>query len=130
LHGLLYFPGPDGQKILKPESLVLTEDDYLQFGEEMLKKPADLIPPVIADCLRRASLLFIGYRLADWNFRLLLRSLKEYAPAGNYMVLKPPEGQNAQAVRKYLKDRYEALDIRVYWGTAQEFAGELINRRP
>ena len=128
LHGLLYMPGADGPKN-KPESLVLTEDDYLQFGEEMLKNSAGLIPPAVANCLRLASLLFIGYRLADWNFRLLLRSLKDYIQADNYLVIKPPEGQTAQAVRKYLEEYYQALRIRVYWGTAQAFAGELMERR-
>src|SRR5262249_12559303 len=59
-------------------SLVLTEDDYLAFLEEMIRRQDVLLPGPVAQKLREASLLFIGYRLADWNFRLLLRSLKTY----------------------------------------------------
>jgi hypothetical protein len=129
LHGLLYLPSPNGRKNRMPESLVLVEDDYLQFGEEMIKRPQQLIPGVIAQHLRVASFLFIGYRLADWNFRLLLRSLKSYTVSDNYMVILPPQGQSADAVRRYLEELYGALKVRVFWGTAQDFAGELMKRK-
>jgi hypothetical protein len=116
-------------QLAKPESIVLTQDDYLQFGEEMIKRGDELIPPVVAQSLRLASLLFVGYSLTDWNFRLLLRSLKVYMQADNYLVIKPPEGPNAKAERRYLEEYYAALRIRVYWGLAQEFAAELMQRR-
>jgi hypothetical protein len=54
------------------ESLVLTEDDYLDF---LLNNSKDvyILPHWIQRALSRTSLLFIGYRLVDWSFRVLFR---------------------------------------------------------
>jgi hypothetical protein len=114
--------------VLEPLSLVLTEDDYLWFLEEMIRRRRELLPGPVADLVRSASILFIGYSLADWNFRLLLRSLGDYAVAQNYVVLKPPSGEGAKKMQDYLTSYYQALKLRVFWGTAQEFCGELTTR--
>jgi len=54
------------------DSIVLTESDYIEFLEEdRLNK----IPTRILKQLRRANLLFLGYSLEDWNFRVLLQRL-------------------------------------------------------
>jgi len=46
-----------------PESLVLTEDDYLDFLVN-ISRDQDLLPPRIQEALSGASLLFVGYGLA------------------------------------------------------------------
>jgi hypothetical protein len=56
------------------ESLVLAEDDYLDFLVNVSRDPK-MLPPRIEEALTGASLLFIGYRLADWSFRVLFRGL-------------------------------------------------------
>lgn len=54
------------------DSVVLTENDYIDFlANDLLKK----IPPTILGAMRKARLLFLGYSLQDWNFRVLLRRL-------------------------------------------------------
>lgn len=56
------------------DSVVLTETDYVDFlAEDMLKK----IPTKIIQLLRNARLLFLGYSLEDWNFRVLLHRLQK-----------------------------------------------------
>lgn len=60
-----------------PESLVLTEDDYLDFLVN-ISQEQDLIPARIRRAFRETSLLFLGYKLADWDFRVLFRSLVGY----------------------------------------------------
>jgi len=57
-----------------PESLVLTEDDYLDFLVN-ISRDHGLLPPRIQRAMAEASLLFIGYSLADWSFRVLFRGL-------------------------------------------------------
>ena len=57
-----------------PESLVLTEDDYLDFLVAVSRDDG-LLPHQIQKALAGASLLFLGYRLADWNFRVIHRGL-------------------------------------------------------
>jgi hypothetical protein len=57
-----------------PESLVLTEDDYLDFLVN-ISRDHDLLPPRIQRAMAEASLLFVGYSLADLNFRVIFRGL-------------------------------------------------------
>jgi len=56
------------------DSLVLTEDDYLDFLVNMSRNER-MLPPRIERALTEASLLFIGYRLRDVNFRVIYRGL-------------------------------------------------------
>jgi hypothetical protein len=55
-------------------SVVLTENDYIDFlDHNMIGK----IPTQIQNFLRDARLLFLGYSLQDWNFRVLLHRIRE-----------------------------------------------------
>lgn len=115
-------------------SVVLTEDDYLAFLAAM--QDPKLLPDPVREAVAKSSLLFIGYRMADWNIRVLLQGLRNLSKGqrgrGNLsiMVLVPPEGPDAvqQKVQDYLGKYYEAMDLRVFWGTAREFCGELSRR--
>jgi hypothetical protein len=112
-----------------PESLVLTEDDYLDFLVN-ISRQQDLLPPRIQEALTGASLLFIGYRLADWDFRVLFRGLVTSMEASlrriSVAVQLPPDAPESenQAAQSYLTDYFEDIKVRVYWGTAREFANE------
>ena len=120
LHG----DGPDPVLL---HSLVLTEDDYLQF----LASRRELLPRVVRDALQNNTCLFIGYRLADWNLRVLLQRLKSDIGTKNIAVFPLPGRDEAerQAAQKHFDEYYaKALDIEVYWGTAQEFCLELRER--
>jgi hypothetical protein len=55
------------------DSVVLTENDYIDFlAQDILSR----IPDTILGLLRASRLLFLGYALEDWNFRVLLRKLQ------------------------------------------------------
>ena len=56
----------------KDETLVASEDDYLDFIVNISENET-LIPARIWKALRSSSILFLGYRIADWNFRVLFR---------------------------------------------------------
>lgn len=63
-----------------PESMVLSEDDYLRFLWRLARDlPGDsgerIIPPFLEAELNAASLLLLGYRLEDWDLRLLFHGL-------------------------------------------------------
>ncbi len=115
------------------ESLVLTEDDYMDFLVN-ISVDDQLIPTVVQKAFTGTSLLFIGYRIADWNFRVLLRGLSKYMESGlkrtHFAVITPPAGADElQAkARDYLSEYYENIDVRVYWGTAASFSHELRQR--
>ena len=123
------------------ESLVLTEDDYLDFLVKVTRdlaceKPR-IIPPRIQEALTGTSLLFIGYRLADWSFRVLFRGLIAQLEGSLRRVSVTaqllPELVNDLAPTKkqaqeYLNEYFGKIDVRVYWGTAREFSSELRQR--
>ncbi|MGZ3337415.1 MAG: SIR2 family NAD-dependent protein deacylase [Isosphaeraceae bacterium] len=117
-----------------PNSVVLTEDDYLTFLAAM--QDPKLLPDQVRQPIAGSSLLFIGYRMADWNIRVLLQGLRRLGQGlggkGNLsvMVLVPPEGPEGtqQKTQEYLDRYYAAIDLRVYWGTARQFCGELATR--
>ena len=110
------------------ESLVLTEDDYMDFLVN-ISRDQDLLPPRIQRALTGASLLFIGYRLADWTFRVLFRGLITSTEPSlrriSVTVQLPPASTEVQ---KYMDKYFNRIDLRVYWGTAREFAAELRRR--
>lgn len=116
-------------------SIVLTEDDYFDFLVNV-SRDAQLIPPRIQTALTENSVLFIGYGLADWNFRVLLQGLSRFMEKGlgrtHYAVMLPPSISNSeeqqQKAQAYLSSYYENIDVRVFWGTASEFCTELRER--
>ncbi len=118
------------------ESLVLTEDDYIDFLVRVTRDEA-LLPPRVRRSLTGASLLFLGYRISDWTFRVLYQSLVVYLEKslqrGHVSVQLVPGGEEITdeqkaKVQSYLNRYYKHLDIHVYWGTCQKFVAELSER--
>lgn len=63
--------------IARPETIVITDEDYIQFVLRMSdKKPYDPIPLMLKDYLTRWTTLFVGYSLVDYNLRLLFKTLR------------------------------------------------------
>jgi hypothetical protein len=110
-----------------PESLVLTEDDYLDFLVAVSRNQR-LLPHQIKKALAGASLLFIGYRLADWNFRVLHRGLVMAGEQSLRRLSVTVQVTAADAERDYLERYFGAMNVRVYWGKATEFVAELRDR--
>ena len=121
------------------DSLVLTEDDYFEFLMNV-SKDRTLIPPRIEKAMTGSSLLLLGYRLSDWDFRVmfhLLASYLEIATSRTHVAVQiapvadqAPEDQKKR-VQSYLDlyfEKYRKLDIRIYWGTSREFLKELRDR--
>ncbi len=111
-----------------PESLVLTEDDYIDFLVNISRRQ-DLLPARIQQAMTGASLLFVGYRLADLDFRVLFRGLVESLEGGlrrfSVAVQLPPQDAQQQ---KYWEYYFRRMEVKVYWGDAKNFATELRDR--
>lgn len=114
-------------------SCVLTEDDYLDFMVNVAHDAA-IIPEPIQQAITQTSLLFIGYRLADWNFRVVLQTLTRFMEQGqkrrHLAVMLPPQGMEGheQRVLDYWARYYERLEIQVCWSNAVDFLTELGRR--
>ncbi len=123
-----------------PESLVLTEDDYFRYLIGVTRNE-DLLPKVVGSALVNTALLFLGFRLEDWNFRVLFQSVMNLAGAElrrrytHVAVQIDPQEEtmlNPQAAREYLKNYFGAMaalnyqtNISIYWGSAEDFLAEL-----
>ena len=55
------------------ESFVVTEDDYIEYLAQ--SDVSSSVPVGIAAKLKRSHFLFLGYTMADWNLRVVLRRL-------------------------------------------------------
>lgn len=119
-----------------PESLVLTEDDYLDFLVNISTSEYQL-PHRIQRAMTGASLLIIGYDPSDWDFRVLFRGLITASEASlrgiSVTVQLPPvpadiETAARQKVQTYLSKYFEKTDMRCYWGSVQMFIEELQQR--
>jgi SIR2-like protein len=116
------------------ESLVLTEDDYLDFLVNVSRNQK-ILPPRIQEALTNASLLFVGYRLKDINFRVIHRGLVQSMDNSQRRLsvtvqMKPPDdcAGDEDAAQEYLTEYFGDFKVRVYWGTAAQFAKELRDR--
>lgn len=61
----------------RPETIVITDEDYIQFVLRMSNKdPYDPIPLTLKYYLTGWTTLFVGYSLLDYNLRLLFKTLR------------------------------------------------------
>ena len=105
-----------------PESMVLTEDDYLSFLVRMAAK-SELLPDVVQRVFAATTFLFIGYRLGDWNFRVIFQALRARQQFSSVIVLKPLDEKegNRAAQQAYFEKYFGAIEMKIFWGTAREF---------
>jgi hypothetical protein len=59
-----------------PSGLILTEEDYIQFLT-LLTQELKVSANTINFRIKESTLLFLGYGLQDWDFRVLYKSLIE-----------------------------------------------------
>lgn len=118
------------------ESIVLTEDDYLDFLISLSKSPK-LLPKRLKEAFTSTSLLFLGYRLADWDFRVIFRNLVTYlersCERSHISVQLLPDGEEVTEkekiqAKRYFDQYFNKQDIYVYWGTCLEFSADLRKR--
>jgi hypothetical protein len=66
-----------------PESIVITEEDYIVFIQRMSTQHLHPIHEFIRTRMKTWPVLFVGYSLKDYNLRLLFRTLRwNVDPAG------------------------------------------------
>jgi hypothetical protein len=117
-------------------SIVLTEDDHFDYLIGVTSNK-DLIPPVVRMHLTNTALLFLGFRMDDWNFRVLLRSLLN--PEGRRLrsyyahvavQIDPEEGRarDPERARRYLESYFKNENMYIYWGSVDDFLQELQQR--
>ena len=93
-----------------------------------------VLPHRVRRALAQTTLLFVGYSLNDWNFRVLFRSImnqegreRRKRRAHVAVQIDPEEGRSLEPLRarRYLEEYFQDADISIYWGSAEEFIKEL-----
>lgn len=122
-----------------PESLVLTEDDHLDWlvrlselrGQVNTSNPQALarsLPTVVRNALSSHGLLLLGYNIDSWDFRVLFRGLivvlgsnrvgNTKLPRGICMQMDPSAkyGAASQDVKEHFQKYFNTSAFDVYWG--------------
>jgi SIR2-like domain len=116
------------------DSIVLTEDDYLDFlvaisrGPMISRDPCSVLPHQIAQALSGTSLLFIGYALQDWDFRVLHRGLVATRNPSLRRFSVAVQLELSGAAEEYVERYFHKMDVSVFWGDARAFCTELRQR--
>jgi CHAT domain/SIR2-like domain len=116
-----------------PESIVLTQDNYFDYLIEVTRNN-DIIPTSVRARLTNSALLFLGFQLRDWDFRVFFSSIKSHegralwAKYAHVAVQIDPEQDRTvdpQSARQYLERYFSTTNIGIYWGRAEDFLKEL-----
>jgi hypothetical protein len=117
------------------QSVVLTEDNYFDYliGIARNNNP---MPSAVGKALASSALLFLGFHLDDWDFRVTLRNVmslegghKRKKPDYVHVAVQidPEEARirDVERARRYLESRFEGASINIYWGSVDDFLKEL-----
>lgn len=124
-----------------PKSMVLSEDDYIDFlvkvnQSDDANDERAVIPFRIRSVLKNASLIVLGYRLQDWDFRVLFRGIVnrtdnpsrgfsliiQLTPDQQYNIKNPADAQ------RYLEKYFRPKQFSVAWGGVDSFLKRLMGR--
>jgi hypothetical protein len=120
-----------------PASLVVSEDDYFEWTTAWITARKS-IPPVVRGALTSVPLLFLGYSLDDWDFRVVFHGIKSFGGSRllsrNLHVgvqLSPDNSQSIEpeAAQEYLESYFGEDKITIYWGETRTFLDELRERK-
>jgi hypothetical protein len=114
------------------DSLVLTEDDYFEWLTAWIDKKR-LIPSTVKAALSKSALLFLGYRLDDWDFRVVFQSIKSFEGGLKHRhhkhigVQLKPENQliEPEAAQNYFESYFGEDLVNIYWADTRAFLAEL-----
>jgi hypothetical protein len=114
-----------------PPSLVMSEDDYMKFLVSVVADTDTLNPVVplrLKHALAQSHLLLLGYRLKDWDFRVLFRFILNYRIAksgkkGIFIQIKPKRGD--QNLLDYLQQYFNVERFDIEWKSPERFIQSL-----
>ena len=129
-----YEPDPDHPLVFHlhgydayPQSLVLTEDDYLNYLLTIVRSrstESDPIPSIVREAISISTLLVLGYDLHSWDFRTLYMGIIQDMKHEhlNVSVQVDPGGLQKIYFERYLED---SANCQVYWGIIEEYIHRL-----
>jgi hypothetical protein len=122
-----------------PESMVLTEDDHLDYLARISRDQEIFLPASVNALLAKNTLLFLGYRLEDLDLKVILRGLLTYLALTKYdrmqLAVQIETEKQDTAIQREVTDYFQRSfrqyfssksDVKIYWGTAHQFIADLM----
>jgi hypothetical protein len=117
-------------------SLVLTEDDYLDYLARLSRDYEYMLPTSVNARLASTTLLFLGYRLDDLDLKVIMRGLLANLDLRKWSKLHVAvqiesagsDANQQEEVTRYFQRYFHNSSIDVYWGTTEQFVADLHNR--
>jgi hypothetical protein len=129
-----YVPSPDQPLVYHlhgldtiSQSLVLTEDDYLDFLTNIFRYEK-VIHPFVTEALTNSSLTLIGYRLRAWDFRVLFRGVINTRPPAQRMTRIAIQLEEDKTEKEYLEKYLRQVEFEIEWKQPGQFIAEIYQR--
>ncbi len=116
------------------ESIVLTEDDYFDY----LVATADgrQPDPIVRGRANNSSLMLLGFRITDWNLRVLFRTLmsertddeQRFTSVAVQVDPHQPGSADPERIYAYLERYFGGRRIDIFPGSVSDFTTELAAR--
>jgi hypothetical protein len=118
-------------------SMVLTEDDYLDYLACISRDYEYLLPTSIQEALASTTLLLLGYRLEDLDLKVIMRGLLTNLDLARWDMLhvavqiEATEADDAsyedktREVIRYFQKYFSKSRIDIYWGSVHQFVADL-----
>lgn len=114
-----------------PQSMVLTQDDFFDFMIGFSNNK-ELVPPVVRNKLASTALLFVGFSIDEWDFRVIFRNImslegrrRRLTNVGVQLELDETQQANSHLARHFLEGYSAEADVSLYWGSAEDFLKDL-----
>jgi hypothetical protein len=127
-----------------PETLVVSQDDYFDFLVGITQRQANTdapgLPHFLSSQLSSSGLLFLGFQVDDWDFRILYRTIRLHEGMQNRLddddadltrvavQIDPEEGASIEpyGARRYLEEFFRrTTETSIVWGSTDAFVAEL-----
>lgn len=117
-----------------PSTLVVSEGDYMDYLMKLTRDTNTqnpILPLYLTDALASAKLILMGYRLQDWDFRVLYRLIGESKLRPSSLLVQVDPKQLARDIlkseeaRKYLEKYFQDKSFVVHWGDPDDFVYQL-----
>lgn len=124
-----------------PSSMVLSEDDYLEYLKNIARDSANsqrpILPTYLRDKLANSALVMMGLNMSDWDFRVLFRgvlplTIDSYRHPCVAIQLDPSQQESLvgekdalEAARCYLENYFQKSQFKLVLQDTTAFVHEL-----
>lgn len=108
--------------IEEPESMVITESDYISYLANLYDKDRSMPEYFRKTWIPFCTLLFLGYNLADWNFRVIWEGV---LPGYAQQALRNEAFALVMGSTQFQRKYWSGRNVNVFDGDLTEFSVQM-----